>query len=184
MLVCQVDDLIFCDPMTFKNLENAYFIGHKDKYLVTVEKGEQEYISTIYSIVKHEFVLIATFNINFIKTGSRFVEVNNSKNEFFVHHKPNCIVRFKSEGKQTIEINKIKQTTQIHGFHVTDKVVITVSNNVTIEDKNFSSATVYDLNGNILLNRDFKNVQEAKIIHNADGILIRLYINGISTSIC
>lgn len=183
MLVCQVDGLVFLEPRRFKNLECIYFLGQGDKYIVIVSKGEQEYTSIVYKIAKREFVEVTTFTTNFIKSGSRFVEINGSSDEFFVHVKLNCVVRYRLEGGKHVEVKKIKHNAQIHGLHVTDTVVMAVSNNISVEDRNFSSATVYDLNGILLHNRDFRNVQEAKIIHNHDGELTRLHFDGLSASV-
>lgn len=183
LLVCRVDGLYFYEPIEFNNLETAYFIGDNDKYIVMVTKGENEYESLIYTIDNKGFVLLTTFTTNFIKAGSRFVEVNNNKDEFFVHYKLNCIVRYRLENKKHVEIKKIIQNTQIHNYHVTDKLILTISNNINIENKNFTSTTVYDLDGNLLHNRDFRNVQEAKIIHNDSSKVIRLSFNGFCSSI-
>lgn len=175
--------LTFLEPLAFKNLETAYFIGDGDKYIVTVSKGEQEYTSAVLAISGNNFVTVTSFTTNFIKMGSQFVQINSAPDEFFVQVKQNCIIRYRLENGKHIEINKVKHNTQINSFHITDKFVLTTSNNVTIEERNFSSATVYGVDGELLHNRDFRNVQEAKIIHNTRSNLTRLNTYGICASV-
>ena len=184
LLVCQVDGLIFYTPFDFKNLECVYFMGEGDKYIVLVSKGENEYISLISTIKPNELVSVASFSTNFMKTGNRFVELNDNSDEFFVLQKQNCIVRYKIKNNKNIEINTIKQSTQINNFYVADKLVFAVSDNIMVGDKNYTSVNVYDSNGVLIHNRDFKNVQEAKIIYNRDSKLKRLSYITFCSSIC
>ena len=121
---------------------------------------------------------------DFLLMGGRYVDVNSEKGEFYFMKKPNVIFRYRLNKGELEEMAKFEKPVPIHGFHVTDRVLQTVSNNLTIKGYNVSSATIFDLQGKILYNRDFKKVQELKIIHNKDGWFIRFSPYGFGSSVC
>lgn len=164
----------FLPPFKTSHLDLVYFLGKNDRFIVLLRKYDSQFHTNVFKVENGKMSLVVEFKTDFLHGGGRYLSMNSEPDEFYFIKKPNQIIKYRLEGGELTQICKYEKKVPIHDFHATDRVLLTISNNLTISGVNVSSASSFSLDGKPAYNRDFKKVQELKILHNADDSILMI----------
>lgn len=152
------------------NLNFFGFLDQKDQFAFYVRKTDSYYHVHLVELLKGKIHQLKEFKTKQFLSSYKYLQLSEEMKKFFFQNSLTSIQCFDSSSLEETPLLFLQDEMPIHEFLVFGEYLYTVSNDFHQEDKNKSIIKIYRFSDVLkrICKRSFKNVQELKMLHNAD----------------